>query len=120
MAHSCLWNPRVINLVVRLIAALSLTLRLIFTIVKNEWKDRFQLNVEDYLHGVITLVNELVSRVSHIQGLHSPRPLVATSSQLSDSRRLRSAHQDILLREGHLRGLYYGEQSHGVVRSKRI
>ena len=29
--------------------------------VKSEWKDRFQLAVEDYLHGVITLVNELVS-----------------------------------------------------------
>ncbi|KAI0031390.1 translin, partial [Vararia minispora EC-137] len=27
--------------------------------IKEEWKDRFALSVEDYLHGVITLVNEL-------------------------------------------------------------
>ncbi|VDC00772.1 unnamed protein product [Peniophora sp. CBMAI 1063] len=27
--------------------------------IKSEWKDKFQLAVEDYLHGVITLVNEL-------------------------------------------------------------
>lgn len=28
--------------------------------VQEEWKDRFVLSVEDYLHGVITMVNELV------------------------------------------------------------
>lgn len=28
--------------------------------VKDEWKDRFSLTAEDYLHGLITLVNELV------------------------------------------------------------
>ncbi|TFY66728.1 hypothetical protein EVG20_g4364 [Dentipellis fragilis] len=27
--------------------------------IKEEWKDRFTLGVEDYLHGVITMVNEL-------------------------------------------------------------
>ncbi|KIY69127.1 translin [Cylindrobasidium torrendii FP15055 ss-10] len=27
--------------------------------IKDEWKDRFALPVEDYLHGLITLVNEL-------------------------------------------------------------
>lgn len=30
-------------------------------LVKDEWKDRFVLVVEDYLHGLISLVNELVS-----------------------------------------------------------
>ena len=30
-------------------------------IVKSEWKDRFTLPAEDYLHGLISLVNELVS-----------------------------------------------------------
>lgn len=29
--------------------------------VKEEWKDRVALPVEDYLHGVISVVNELVS-----------------------------------------------------------
>jgi hypothetical protein len=28
--------------------------------VKTEWKDRFEVATEDYLHAVITLVNELV------------------------------------------------------------
>jgi hypothetical protein len=28
--------------------------------VKEEWKDRVTLPVEDYLHGLISLVNELV------------------------------------------------------------
>ncbi|KAH9950534.1 Translin [Amylocystis lapponica] len=27
--------------------------------IKDEWKDRFTLTAEDYLHGLITLVNEL-------------------------------------------------------------
>ncbi|ETW81586.1 hypothetical protein HETIRDRAFT_318651 [Heterobasidion irregulare TC 32-1] len=27
--------------------------------IKEEWKDRFLLSVEDYLHGLITMVNEL-------------------------------------------------------------
>ncbi|EIM85788.1 translin [Stereum hirsutum FP-91666 SS1] len=27
--------------------------------IRGEWKDRFVLSVEDYLHGVITMVNEL-------------------------------------------------------------
>ncbi|KAK0487478.1 Translin [Armillaria novae-zelandiae] len=27
--------------------------------IKDEWKDRFTLSIEDYLHGLITLVNEL-------------------------------------------------------------
>jgi len=27
--------------------------------VKNEWKGRLQLSSEDYLHGIINLVNEL-------------------------------------------------------------
>jgi hypothetical protein len=30
-------------------------------LVKEEWNDRFSLSAEDYLHGLITLVNELVS-----------------------------------------------------------
>jgi hypothetical protein len=29
-------------------------------IVKEEWKDRFSLTPEDYLYGVITVINELV------------------------------------------------------------
>ena len=28
--------------------------------VREEWKDRFSLVPEDYLHGVITVINELV------------------------------------------------------------
>ena len=28
--------------------------------VREEWKDRFTLVPEDYLHGVITVINELV------------------------------------------------------------
>jgi len=31
-----------------------------FILVKEEWKDRFSLTPEDYLHGVITAINELV------------------------------------------------------------
>lgn len=33
------------------------------TIVKEEWNDRFAIAVEDYLHGLISLVNELVRLV---------------------------------------------------------
>ena len=29
-------------------------------LVREEWKDRFPLTPEDYLHGVITAINELV------------------------------------------------------------
>jgi hypothetical protein len=29
--------------------------------VKEDWKDRFSLPVEDYLHGLISMVNELAS-----------------------------------------------------------
>ena len=29
-------------------------------LVREEWKDRFTLVPEDYLHGVITVINELV------------------------------------------------------------
>jgi hypothetical protein len=32
-------------------------------LVKEEWKDRIALPVEDYLHGLISLVNELVSPI---------------------------------------------------------
>lgn len=32
--------------------------------VREEWKDRFSLIPEDYLHGVITVINELV-RIRH-------------------------------------------------------
>lgn len=35
------------------------------TPVKDEWKGRFALPVEDYLHGLISLVNELVSKIIH-------------------------------------------------------
>jgi hypothetical protein len=33
-------------------------------LVREEWNDRFSLTPEDYLHGVITLINELV-RIRH-------------------------------------------------------
>lgn len=33
-------------------------------LVREEWKDRFSLTPEDYLHGVITAINELV-RIRH-------------------------------------------------------
>jgi hypothetical protein len=39
-------------------------------LVKEEWKDRFSLTPEDYLHGVITVINELV-RDSPFFSLHS-------------------------------------------------
>ena len=31
-------------------------------LVKDEWQDRVALPAEDYLHGIISLVNELVCR----------------------------------------------------------
>ena len=34
--------------------------------VKEEWKDRFVLTAEDYLHGVISVVNELVRHDIHL------------------------------------------------------
>ena len=34
-------------------------------LVNPGWQDRFALSVEDYLHGVINLVNELVSILPH-------------------------------------------------------
>jgi len=39
--------------------------------VKDEWKDKFILSVEDYLHGVISLVNELVC-LRPANALHHP------------------------------------------------
>jgi hypothetical protein len=30
------------------------------SVVKEEWKDRLAISAEDYLHGLISLVNELV------------------------------------------------------------
>jgi hypothetical protein len=33
-------------------------------LVRDEWKDRFSLTPEDYLHGVITVINELVRFVT--------------------------------------------------------
>lgn len=30
--------------------------------VKEEWSDRFSIATEDYLHGLISLVNELVNQ----------------------------------------------------------
>ena len=42
-------------------SAFSSTLTLYTSfLVKEEWKDRFPLTPEDYLHGVITAINELV------------------------------------------------------------
>ena len=32
-------------------------------IVRRDWINRFELQAEDYLHGLITVVNELVSRI---------------------------------------------------------
>jgi hypothetical protein len=34
--------------------------------VKEEWKDKFAVTAEDYLHGLITLVNELVCLIPDI------------------------------------------------------
>lgn len=34
---------------------------IMISLVKKEWSGRFLLTVEDYLHGLISLVNELVS-----------------------------------------------------------
>ena len=33
--------------------------------VKEEWKDRLAISAEDYLHGLISLVNELVRLSIH-------------------------------------------------------
>lgn len=35
-------------------------------VVKAEWADRFSIAVEDYLHGLITLVNELVNEACRL------------------------------------------------------
>ncbi|KAG5645473.1 hypothetical protein DXG03_006018 [Asterophora parasitica] len=47
--------------------------------VKDEWKDRLALPVEDYLHGLISLVNELVRRLSN----HCSLPGNHTQSRLA-------------------------------------
>jgi hypothetical protein len=45
-------------------ALTSVALNIFFSVlVKDEWSDRLALPVEDYLHGIISLVNELVSAI---------------------------------------------------------
>lgn len=44
-------------------------------IVKEEWKDRLAISAEDYLHGLISLVNELVCLLIVAAG-RCPRTLV--------------------------------------------
>ena len=66
--------------------------------VKEEWADRFSVAVEDYLHGLISLVNELVNEdcpFSVFRKMQNWPPqltllLVTTCRQCSDARRLRS------------------------------
>ena len=56
-SHPCLQSLN--NLAVRpLCRRLSRNVHSI--LVREEWKDRFSLTPEDYLHGVITAINELV------------------------------------------------------------
>ena len=60
-------------------------------VVKEEWKDRFALTAEDYLHGLITLVNELVG---HDVFRNLPLPnfvLVTVGCELRDDGQLRRA-----------------------------
>ena len=48
--------------------------------VKVEWKDRFTLTAEDYLHGLISLVNELVGIFLHVYAnFHHSMPLCVQS-----------------------------------------
>lgn len=53
--------------------------------VKHEWKDRFILSVEDYLHGLITMINELVRFMFAVVGLsclsHATCPLLCSPGQ---------------------------------------
>lgn len=42
--------------------------------VKEGWTDRFSVAVEDYLHGLISLVNELVFREIQLAPLTHPFP----------------------------------------------
>ena len=83
---------------------------LISVVVRPEWQGRFALPAEDYLHGVITLVNELVSTPFYSMQAVSvlTRPVVPVGCQRRDPRRFRAADQNITFRQRSLRWICYG------------
>ena len=80
--------------------------------VKPEWQDRVTLSVEDYLHGVITLVNELASgRIPENWGDTYAFRAVSSRRQLRDPRRFRATYRNFSICEGHIRWFFYGPHS---------
>jgi hypothetical protein len=54
--------------------------------VKSEWHDRVHVQVEDYLHGVVSVVNELVSQSVYTLCIPLTQPCqVSISRQLGDN-----------------------------------
>ena len=81
--------------------------------VQDEWKDRFTLSIEDYLHGLITLVNELVRMlVRPVQKAVSIDCFfllkVKVGRQRSHPRQFPGAGQNIDLRKRFIRWIYNG------------
>lgn len=52
-----------------------------YSLVKAEWKDRIALSNEDYLHGVISVVNELVCIPSEVLVVSMLNKHLAVSSR---------------------------------------
>jgi hypothetical protein len=70
---------------------------LIDHLVKNDWSGRLELAVEDYLHGLISVVNELVSCLPSNE-LQAHHPVVSTRDQFRDNGRVSGAPQDLHVR----------------------
>jgi hypothetical protein len=79
--------------------------------VREEWKDRFSLTPDDYLHGVITVINEMV-RTDHSllfteESEHIGR-LVSFGRECRHTRRLRSTVKNIRLRQRGVHRFHHG------------
>ncbi len=79
--------------------------------VKPEWSDRLSLPVEDYLHALITVVNELVCCHFIVTSLPLKLKILVVSPcrQCSDLGQFRRTSQNLGIRERPFYRLFYGQ-----------
>ena len=89
--------------------------------MKSEWHDRVHVQVEDYLHGVVSVVNELVGHIIYALCILLTQPCeVSISCQLGDNGELRRTIQDPRLCRRRLRWVLYGMCSLQLTASPHI
>ena len=97
-----------------------LSRRLTFITVKEEQKDRFCLPPEDYLHGIISMVNELVRAIAFVWAqLYADLRIVTISGEFRDLGQLRRAHSDICVRQGPFCRIFDGKSKSFMQISKQ-